>query len=196
MFYIYFNYLLTFYISSGLCYIYDYIYNKQKLSQYKEINNIVLLNSFFYIPVIVIPYEYYFKSDIEEFNIKNNVIIFLYSLITLDLLFYTFHRIMHTNVIYKLSHKLHHKNRNTIGMDSLYLHWFDLYIGNILPLYLVILLMNSHIYLIMIWNSFIILNAVFTHSSIIHSKHNNHHLYFKYNYGLEMYMDKLLGTEY
>lgn len=41
----------------------------------------------------------------------------------------------------------------------------------------------------MIWNRFIILNTVFTHSSVTHTKHNNHHLY--YNYGLEMYMDKL-----
>ena len=99
---------------------------------------------------------------------------------------------MHIPIIYKWSHYLHHQYRQSVGMEALYLHWFDLYFGNILPIYITIF--NTDLYTNIIWTILVITSTVFTHSNIIKNTHNDHHKYFIYNYGIGMYMDKLLNT--
>ena len=101
---------------------------------------------------------------------------------------------MHIPIIYKWSHSLHHKYRDSVGMEALYLHWFDLYIGNILPLFFQII--TSDLYTIMIWTFLVMISTVISHSNLFKTHHNDHHKYFVYNYGLGIYMDKLFTTDY
>ena len=201
MYFIYLTYLLTFYTTSGLCFLFDYfnkndIRRNDKMIQYKNINNNVLQNSFIYIPIVAIPFEYIFHpiSYNEQFNLFQDLLRIVFGLLSLDLFFYTCHRIMHIPMLYKWSHKLHHTYKESVGMEALYLHWFDLYIGNILPLYLPIV--GAHLYTLILWTVFIISFTVFTHSGIRHNTHDDHHRYFNYNFGVHVYMDKLLKTDY
>ena len=99
---------------------------------------------------------------------------------------------MHTSIIYKWSHKLHHIYKDPVGMEALYLHWFDLYMGNILPIYLPII--NTNLNLHIIWTFIIITNTLFSHTQYIDLFHNNHHIYFNCNFGLGYYMDKIFNT--
>ena len=196
--YIYLTFLFTFYITSGLCFLIDYLdknnndYNK-KLLQYKNIYPIVNKNSFIYIPILTIPLEYFIIYK-NKFNFYYTIKKIIISLLTLDFFFYCCHRFMHIPIIYKWSHNLHHKYRDSVGMEALYLHWFDLYFGNILPLFVPII--TSDLYTIMIWTSIIIISTVLSHSNILKSHHNDHHKHFVYNYGLGIYMDRFLITEY
>lgn len=191
--YIYFTYLITFYVMSGLCFIFDYFikYDNKKIEQYKKINNVVIQNSFLYIPIISIPYEHFIVKK-EPFNIYFIIKNLLFSIILLDFFFYYCHKIMHIPILYKWSHKLHHQYRISVGMEALYLHWFDLYFGNILPIY--ITMFNKDLYTNIIWTFITITSTIISHSNIIKCHHNDHHKYFIYNYGLGIYMDKLLNT--
>ena len=58
----------------------------------------------------------------------------------------------HNKYIYAWSHKKHHEFKYPVGIEALYLHWFDLIFGNILPLFLPILIINNHIYALVFWN--------------------------------------------
>ena len=198
MFNIYFSYLITFYLTSGMCFLYDYIntnnpkYDK-KMLQYKNINKIVAINSFCYIPPISYLYEYFIISN-YEFNLLYSILRIVFGLLSIDLFFYIAHRFMHIPILYKWSHKLHHTYKEPIGMEALYLHWFDLYFGNILPIFTPILYCD--LYTTMMWTSLIITITVVSHSNIIKDKHQDHHLLFNYNYGTNVFMDKLLKTDY
>ena len=99
---------------------------------------------------------------------------------------------MHTPILYKWSHKLHHLYKEPVGMESLYLHWFDLYVGNIIPIYLPIVNtnLNTHI----IWTMIIITSTILSHTEILDTFHNEHHRLFNCNFGISFYMDKIFDT--
>ena len=188
--YIYLTFLITFYCMSGICFLYDYLdkqnvkYN-DKMLQYKNIYNLVLINSFIYIPLISLPYEYLLISKLE-FNLNYSIKRIIIGLLLLDFFFYICHRIMHISYIYRWSHKLHHKYRDSVSIEALYLHWFDLYFGNILPLYICVC--TADLYTNIIWTIIIMTSTVLSHSNIIKSQHNDHHKHFVYNYRLGVYM--------
>ena len=82
-------------------------------------------------------------------------------------------------------------------MEALYLHWFDLYFGNIIPIYLPIINTNLQIHLI--WTFMIIANTLISHSDLFYfyhyDNHNDHHKHFNCNYGISCGMDKIFKTE-
>ena len=196
--YIYLTFLLTFYLVSGICFLYDYldkqnIEHNHKMLQYNNIYKTVLINSLFYIPIFTIPYEYFVIYK-QEFNYFYTIKRIFISIFLLDFFFYCCHSIMHIKILYRWSHKLHHKYRDSVGMEALYLHWFDLYFGNIFPLY--VCMFTADLYTIIIWTFIVITSTIISHSGILKSGHNDHHKYFVYNYGLGVYMDRLLETDY
>lgn len=196
--YIYLTFLFTFYSVGGSILLYDMFSkenNEKKMLQYKKIYPLVLKNSFIYIPLIAIPYEYYFVSY-QELGLFYSLFKILFGIILIDLYFYICHRTMHLPQIYKWSHKLHHIYKEPVAMEALYLHWFDLYFGNIIPIYLPIINTNLQIHLI--WTFIIIANSLMTHSNLINFIdlfHKEHHKHFNCNYGLGYYMDKIFKTE-
>lgn len=193
--YIYLTFLLTFYFTSGLIFINDIYYKKEKkkLIQYKNILPVVLKNTFIYIPVITIPYEYTCLNN-QDLSYIYSLFRIVSGIILIDFFFYISHRIMHIPKIYKWSHKLHHIYKEPVCIEALYLHWFDLYIGNIVPIYLPIIYTNINIHII--YTLIIIANTLLSHSDLIDNFHRNHHLYFNCNFGLGYYMDKIFNTKY
>ena len=206
---LYLSFLFTFFFTGIICLIFDlfiikgkkfknkFISRNELIYQYKTIFPTILFNAFVVLPIVVNFSEYYYITETayETFSIYNCIIPFLFASLSLDLFFYICHFLLHNKLIYKWSHKQHHEFKYPVGMEALYLHWFDLCFGNILPLYLPIFLFNSHLYTIIIWNIFIVSSTVLNaHSSFKDNNHINHHIFFNVNYGTGLYMDTLLGT--
>tara|TARA_B110000208_G_scaffold174224_1_gene218734 strand:+ start:303 stop:986 length:684 start_codon:yes stop_codon:yes gene_type:complete len=204
MIYIYITFLATFVTSSSICFINDILINKDSKEsdyikgQYRDIIPTVLTNIFVYIPIISILSEYNLRINYswEDFNLFQCMYSIFFAYLLIDLFFFTCHRIMHIPIIYKWSHKLHHKYKYTVGMEALYLHWFDLYFGNIMPLNLPIIIMpNLHIITWMLYMVIIISSTVLSsHGLLAPNDHDIHHIYFNYNYGTGMYMDYIFNT--
>lgn len=52
-----------------------------------------------------------------------------------DFLFYFSHRTLHHPKIYKIVHKMHHENYNTININCIYAHPLEFVFGNMLPMF-------------------------------------------------------------
>lgn len=122
-----------------------------------------------------------------------------------DVLFYIWHRIMHTQFLYKNIHKIHHHHTETFALVNHFMHPIELLSFTILMLIPPILL-HSHI--VILWITMILINW---NGIIIHSgynfldkkkspcvlEHDAHHEFFKCNYGVMfLFMDKIFGTYY
>lgn len=201
MLYLYLSFLTTFITSSTYCYINDLKKenNEKLMKQYKDILPIVAKNTFIYIPIISILTEKIVNVNYswDEFNLFYMFIHIACAYPMIDFFFFIFHRIMHIPRIYRWSHKLHHKYKVTVGMEALYLHWFDLYFGNIMPLNIPIIFMpNLHIYTWMVYIFILISSTVISaHGLVFKNDHDMHHMYFNCNYGTGFYMDYIFNTE-
>lgn len=51
-----------------------------------------------------------------------------------EVLFYTAHRLLHSNLLYGRIHSLHHQIKSPIGMAALYASPIEVVVGNVLPL--------------------------------------------------------------
>ena len=192
-------------------------------SIYKKIFPLVLQNSLLsIIPAILVMgmYELTYFENINNPNNPNNynnynntncsessnnfhVSKFVYDIIIARLLseifFYCTHRLCHINYLYQSIHKLHHEITIPIGLSALYMTIADLYIGNIIPTYLPMLILQCHPVTIKFWMITTTLNAViFAHSGFqgLANSHDYHHSHFNKNYGTDLFMDKIFGTYY
>ena len=193
--YIYISFLGSFIATSIYCFNNDFSKIDEshsydaKLKQYTEILPTVLFNSFVLVPLCSIPFSYILP---QEFNISYFLLTFMLSYIMSDIFFYIAHRIMHIPLLYKWSHKQHHKYKLTVGIEALYLHWFDLYFGNILPFYLPLLILKWDLISSCIWTIIIVSRSVYVHGTT-KNDHLTHHKLFVYNYS-NSYTDILMNT--
>ena len=180
--------------------IFNFVLSQNNIiDQYKKILPTVLFNSFVILPILMCLYEFYYikNTTYSSFNLFDCLCSIIISFLSIDFLFYVCHRILHNKYIYIWSHKKHHEFKYPVGIEALYLHWFDLLFGNALPFYFTIIYFQSHLYTLIIWNILIIGNTIYNaHSSYKSNNHINHHIYFKVNYGIGLYMDKVLKTKY
>lgn len=210
------NYLifnLTFYLSNTLLFIIDYfqLFTKSKIQKYKIMSTnvvmdtykkaiyTVLQNSLLYtIPVFVFlgAYDTIYKNDFSIIKFCYDIFI---ARILIEILFYLIHRIFHSSFFYQRVHKKHHEITTPVGITSIYMTLPDLYIGNILPVYLPLFILYSHPLTIKFWIIATTINTViFAHSGFedISHSHDYHHSRFDKNYGTDLFMDKLFGTSY
>ena len=114
-----------------------------------------------------------------------------------DFFFYSIHRLMHTKYFYKF-HKIHHEIKAPIGITAFYMHPIDYIFGNLLPIYLPTLIVQADLITMHIWIILSVGNSVIvSHGGFLDKSefHDDHHKYFKYNYGTEMFMDDLFKTK-
>ncbi len=210
---IFINYLifnLTFYIINGLLFIIDYfnLFTQYKIQtkQHTEIINMyaktigcVLRNTLIYTIPIIYLFSIYEINNTIEFSITKFALDLIICRILLEILFYTVHRILHINPLYKYIHKKHHEIHAPIGISSIYMTVSELYIGNIIPLYLPLLIVNAHPVTVKLWMVFTTINTIlFAHSGFkfLASAHDYHHLNHNKNYGTDLFMDNIFGTSY
>jgi len=178
--------------------IQEYNYNDM-MTDYKKCIPTVIINVSFHtiIPIIII------TSTVNILNIdftyaKMFSDILLATLMT-DVFFYTGHWILHKPYFYKNFHKKHHEITAPIGLGALYNTAPDIYIGNIIPVYLPMIILSSHPLTIRLWMILTTFNAVvLSHSGFkgLSEFHDYHHEKFNKNYGIGIFMDYLFKTQY
>lgn len=136
----------------------------------------------------------YLVSD-RAFELERCIIHLAIMFLSVDFWMYITHYAFHHRYLYKY-HKIHHEFTHPVGMVALYTHWSDLYFNNVLPVVATGLLLRSDYITMIIWIIITTFNAVFvSHSGATNDKyHLIHHRLVVYNYGICMYMDKILGT--
>jgi len=115
--------------------------------------------------------------------------------------FYYSHRLLHSKYFYKRIHKKHHEWIAPISITAEYCHPIEFIFSNILPIFLGVILMRSHILTAWFWFSFAIISTLSHHSGyslplIWNAEfHDFHHLKFNYCYGVTGWLDALHGTD-
>lgn len=128
--------------------------------------NAVVMNTLLSVPTIVtgqaVPwrYDYNFDSPLRMF-----VMLILCSLIE-NLGFYTTHYFLHTPLLYKHIHKIHHEHKVTTSIAAIHAHPLEYLIGNAIPSSLGPFLLGQRMHMssFFAWNIYRIFNAVSGHS--------------------------------
>ena len=115
---------------------------------------------------------------------------------------WTCHRLFHTRLLYKYIHSIHHKYRKPSSFTTLYCHPIENICFNLGILLGGIHLLQMSTFLTHVYTAIVSFFAVTSHSGQIQwfsytyfSKHDWHHLYMDCEYGLDLFMDSIMGTK-
>jgi sterol desaturase/sphingolipid hydroxylase (fatty acid hydroxylase superfamily) len=119
--------------------------------------------------------------------------------IIIDVWFFTTHRLIHVPVLYKWVHKFHHQFTAPCAPACMYANPLEFAIGNVMGIILGPCLTNCHPLLSLFWLTFSLVSTSATHSGYLvlgAQNHDWHHEHFNYNYGTNVFMDRLFGTKF
>lgn len=112
-----------------------------------------------------------------------------------DIWFYSMHRLLHWQPLYWL-HKKHHEAVNPVGILALYAHPFDAIIVNLGSMMIVHLVFGCSAFHIAAIGTLATVSTILTsHTANGVYVHTLHHRYRNCNYGIGLFMDRLLGTD-
>jgi len=134
-------------------------------------------------------------------TIGSELSLLLLTLFLSDTSFYWLHRLLHTKLLYKHVHKVHHRHKSAIAWSSFYFHPLELVLTWFFVFLLPILFVRLHYVTLMAYITTLLLSLVKSHCGIdiyglYTSKfHDLHHLKFNGNYGSDLgFWDKVVGT--
>ena len=134
-----------------------------------------------------------------QFNIWTFLRNFIIHLFVIECWFYITHRILHYPPLYKSIHKIHHIYKAPTAIACIFAHPIEYCFGNVLGVILGPAISNCHPFECAFWMAFAIVSTCGSHSGYSFlggEKHDLHHQYFDYNFGVSLFMDKLCGTEF
>jgi sterol desaturase/sphingolipid hydroxylase (fatty acid hydroxylase superfamily) len=183
----------------------------------REISYSIVTILIFSIPPLVLlfndsvrPFTKYY-ADINLYNRVYFFAAFVLMILIHDTYFYWMHRLMHHKALFRLFHRVHHKSTNPTPLAAYAFHPFEAVVESgifvlllfIMPLHdyhLIVFFIGSLAYNVYGHLGFELFPVGFNKhwfgkwltSSV---NHNQHHQYFKGNYGLYFtFWDKLMGT--
>jgi len=182
----------------------DYVKNKNAYSTFRfNINKsifdaypIVFRNIIIVIPITLLIVLNIFPIEKQLYSFKRELITFCLHVIWTDFYYYIFHYLCHYDkTLYQLIHKRHHEFNNTIGFMAFYASIAEIILLNIGGTILLHIFYKFSLYHILLFQTlslyYSIMNA---HTSSKCGLHQIHHLKKKFNYGFNIFMDRLLGT--
>jgi len=160
---------------------------------------ILLYNNFIITPVSGYLLAPYFSGLI---NLPDSRLIVIkelaLSLLLSGLLFTVAHLLLHTKIGMKNIHYVHHQLKVVDGLGAFYAHPIEHLFGNLLPVYISLMLFATNLVTYVLFIIIAISNTVVAHTEFenkIGGKHNIHHKVGSYNYGFMPYIiDRLIGT--
>jgi sterol desaturase/sphingolipid hydroxylase (fatty acid hydroxylase superfamily) len=157
---------------------------------------LVSFNVFVTIPLSILIFQP-LQSTMQPFNFYQLLHIPAYVIIS-DFVFYVIHRLLHTSKLYKI-HKIHHRFTRPMALASIYSHPLEIFFGNIVPLFVPIVIFNSSFPILYAWTFLITFETTYSAHSGIKNRggegHDLHHKLFNFNYGSGfLIFDKLFGT--
>lgn len=112
--------------------------------------------------------------------------------------FYFSHRLMHQRFLWKHVHYVHHQYKDTIPYAAIYCHYLEHAIVNLMSLVIGPILFPSDYIILRLWLHGGTMYSINAHNAVSRrdflGNHDLHHLFYKYNYGTGMIMDKIFGT--
>jgi sterol desaturase/sphingolipid hydroxylase (fatty acid hydroxylase superfamily) len=108
--------------------------------------------------------------------------------------FYFVHRLLHTKLLWRSVHSIHHEYLEPIPSSALYCHWLEHAALNIFPVLLGPYLLSCCLQTTRIWTLIATISTVVAHSRF-GSTHLCHHLHRNCNFGSGAILDKLFGTD-
>jgi len=123
----------------------------------------------------------------------------LLTIFYLDLIFYHVHYLFHHKSLYARIHKFHHTWKAPVGVSATYAHPLEHLGCNLLSVVGAPYLANLHPFWFLVWVGSSILITVSVHSGykyLVAESHDDHHKYFRYNYGPIGFFDWLYGTRW
>jgi sterol desaturase/sphingolipid hydroxylase (fatty acid hydroxylase superfamily) len=118
-----------------------------------------------------------------------------------DILFFAAHHTMHRKYFFNKIHRVHHEYRESIAIATHYVHFIEHLVGNLIPVFAGVLLLQPHPFVVLFWIFMVVINALHTHSGyafpwMAYSVHHDwHHYHVNGSFSAIGLMDQIFGTD-
>lgn len=143
---------------------------------------IVSMAAFYLFSILISP-------SVEVFSRRLEMIRLLFSFCLLDILIYITHKLFHSSILYGY-HEKNHSVYKPPGWLTAYTSSLDWVLGTLLPCALPVWVTGMHYYTVYLWIFLLNLGAVHN----LNPRKYLHHLLPDTNFGISIFMDKMLQT--